>query len=90
MRRQSFNRWAWKAIVEGATLDGEPLRKIPFKNLRHAHATVLLSSGTHPKIVQERLRHSRISTTMDTYTHVIPSMQTEAAQRIDDLFSGAG
>lgn len=90
MRRQSFNRWAWKAIVEGATLDGEPLRKIPFKNLRHAHATVLLSSGTHPKVVQERLGHSRISTTMDIYTHVTPTMQEEAANRIDDLFSGAG
>lgn len=90
MRRQSFNRWAWRDIVKGATLDGQPLRKIPFKNLRHAHATVLLSSGTHPKVVQERLGHSRISTTMDTYTHVIPTMQEEAAQRIDDLFSGAG
>lgn len=90
MRRQSFNRWAWNAIVRDATVDGQPLRRIPFKNLRHAHATVLLSSGTHPKVVQERLGHSRIATTMDTYSHVIPTMQADAAQRIDDLLFGAG
>lgn len=46
-----------------------------FHALRHTHASILLSRGIHPKIVQERLGHSKISTTMDTYSHLIPGMQ---------------
>ena len=39
----------------------------------------------HPKVVQERLGHSQISITMDTYSHVLPAMQEEAAMKIDEL-----
>lgn len=57
-----------------------------FHSLRHTHATMLLEDGVKPKIVQERLGHSRISTTMDKYVHVTKKMRTEAvdifAQRI--------
>ncbi len=52
---------------------------------RHTHASLLLAAGVHPKIVQERLGHSQISLTMDTYSHTIPSMQTEAASKIGTL-----
>ncbi len=55
-----------------------------FHDIRHTHATVLLSSGVHPKIVQERLGHSTIKTTLDTYSHLIPTMQKEAV----DVFNG--
>ena len=41
----------------------------------------------HPKVVQERLGHSQISVTLDIYSHVLPSMQEEAAQRLDALLS---
>ena len=47
--------------------------------LRHTYATLLLKAGVHPKVVQERLGHGSISITMDTYSHAIPSMQSEAA-----------
>jgi len=50
--------------------------------LRHTHATLLLKAGVHPKIVQERLGHSSITQTLDTYSHVIPSMQREAIEKL--------
>jgi len=53
---------------------------IDFHDTRHTHATLLLRNGVHPKIVQERLGHSSISLTLDTYSHVIPNMQTDAIQ----------
>ena len=49
--------------------------------LRHTHATVMLLQGVHPKVVQERLGHSMMSTTMDIYSHVVPSMQKEPVKR---------
>ncbi|HEY1603836.1 MAG TPA: tyrosine-type recombinase/integrase [Pirellulales bacterium] len=54
-------------------------------DLRHSHATLLLSQGVHPKIVQERPGHSQISVTMDTYLHCLPTMQREAAGRLHRL-----
>jgi ATP-dependent helicase/nuclease subunit A len=48
-----------------------------FHSLRHTHATMLLEAGEKPKVVQQRLGHSRISTTMDTYMHVTRKMQND-------------
>jgi integrase len=45
----------------------------------------MLQQGTHPKIVQERLGHSDISLTLNTYSHVLPSMQEEAAEKMDEI-----
>ena len=45
----------------------------------------MLAQGTHAKIVQERLGHSTISTTLDIYSHVAPGLQEEAAARFDQL-----
>ena len=61
------------------------LPEIRFHDLRHTHATLLLAAGVHPKIVQERLGHSQISLTLDTYSHVIPSLQTEVADQIEAI-----
>ena len=54
-----------------------------FHSLRHTHATILLAAGIHPKIVQERLGHAKVSTTLDTYSHLIPGMQQVAV----DIFN---
>jgi len=43
----------------------------------HAHATLMLLQGVHPKVVSERLSHASIGITLDTYSHVLPSMQAE-------------
>ena len=55
----------------------------PLRDLRHTHATQLLKAGVHPKVVSERLGHASIGITLDTYSHVMPGMQDEAAERID-------
>jgi integrase len=62
------------------------LPRIRFHDLRHCHATLLLSQGVHPKVVQERLGHSQISITLDCYSHVIPSLQKDVATKLDSLF----
>ncbi len=59
------------------------LPRIRFHDLRHSHATQLLRHGIHPKIVSERLGHSKVGITLDTYSHVLPGMQEEAASKID-------
>lgn len=57
-----------------------------FHDLRHSAATLLLTMGVHPKQVQELLRHSNIATTMDIYSHVLPSMQRKMMDDLDDFF----
>lgn len=59
------------------------LPRIRLHDLRHSHATHLLATGVHPKVVQERLGHASIQLTLDTYSHVMPSMQDDAAATID-------
>jgi integrase len=54
------------------------LPRLRFHDLRHAHATHLLSSGVHPKVASERLGHSKIGITLDLYSHVLPNMQSDA------------
>jgi len=61
-------------------------RKIPnvrFHNFRHSHATQLLRDGENPKMVSERLGHSRVAFTLERYGHVLPGMQKDAANRAD-------
>jgi integrase len=57
--------------------------RIRFHDLRHCHATLLLQQGVHPKVVQERLGHSTITMTLDTYSHVLPGMQECAAADLE-------
>jgi integrase len=60
-----------------------------FHDLRHSHATQLLTSGVHPKIAQERLGHSSIGITLDLYSHVLPGMQEDAAAKVDEAMRAA-
>jgi integrase len=69
-----------KPILKAAKL---PLLRL--YDLRHCCATMLLVSGEHPKVVQERLGHASITLTLDTYSHVVPGMQERASQRLDEL-----
>jgi integrase len=61
------------------------LRHVRFHDLRHTCASLLLAQGVSPRVVMETLGHSAISVTMNTYSHVLPSLQREAASRMDDL-----
>jgi len=60
--------------------------KLSFKTLRHQHATVLLSMGIHPKVVQERLGHSSIKLSIDTYSHFIDNIQRDASNKLETKF----
>ena len=64
-------------------LEQAGLPHMRFHDLRHTCASLLLAQGVHPRVVMEILGHSQISLTMDTYSHVIPSLQREAAQQMD-------
>lgn len=72
-------RWSRLSIKARQVIPDLP--NITLKGLRHTHATLLLQAGVNPKIVQERLGHSNISTTLDIYSHVTPTIQVEAVDR---------
>jgi integrase len=60
-----------------------------FHDLRHACASLLLVQGVHPRVVMETLGHSQISLTMNTYSHVLPALQREAADRMEAVLAGS-
>jgi len=91
----------WHVVTQ---VDGSPLQprslthvvsaflkewKVTLHGLRHSHASHMLASNIHPKIVQERLGHSSIAITMDIYSHLMPNMQGEAAAAVDGVLRAA-
>lgn len=82
LRRSHFHRGDFKPLLKAAKLP-----EIRFHDLRHTAATLLLLEGVNAKIVSERLGHSQIGITLDTYSHVLPTMQKEAAARLDRLLA---
>ena len=58
---------------------------IRLHDLRHTHATLALAAGAHPKVVQERLGHANIAITLDTYSHVVPALEEQAARTVAAL-----
>jgi len=71
---------AWTKLAYRTGLKG-----IRLHDARHTHASLMLKQGVHPKIVQERLGHSSIATTLDIYSHTVPGLQKAAAERLDTL-----
>lgn len=82
-------RWDHRVAAARASLGEDRLPRLTLHGLRHTHATLLLELGVHPKVVQERLGHSNISTTMNIYSHVTPTMQQDAVSRLSNLIGGA-
>ena len=66
-------------------LAGLPQRR--FHDLRHSCATLLLVQGVSPRVVMDVLGHSQIALTMNTYTHVLPELRREAADRMEELIA---
>ena len=81
LRRPNVYRRAFLPLVEAA---GVP--RIRVYDLRHTTATLLLQAGVNVKVVSERLGHTDIRMTLDTYAKVLPNMQTLAAECFDRLF----
>ena len=75
------------AVTKGfhALLDRAGLPQRRFHDLRHSCATLLLVQGVSPRVVMDLLGHSQIGLTMNTYSHVIPDLRRDAAQRMQDL-----
>ncbi|WP_423801809.1 tyrosine-type recombinase/integrase [Neobacillus sp. SAB-20_R2A] len=71
---------ALKRVLKAAGLPD-----IRFHDLRHSHASVLLSANIHPKIVSDRLGHSKIGITLDTYSHLTDSLEGLAVESLDEL-----
>jgi integrase len=80
LRQGNVTRRSFRPLLTKAELP-----TIRFHDLRHTAATLLLQQGIHPKVVQERLGHSRVGVTLDTYSHVLPSLQRDAAVQLDRL-----
>ena len=70
---------AFKKIANRAGLEGHS-----FHSTRHAHATLMLRQGIHPRVVQERLGHQKVQTTLDIYSHVAPDLAATAALRFEE------
>jgi integrase len=83
-----FIKPTYLRTVFNRTIDKSGVKKVSFHGLRHTHATLLLQSGVHPKVVQERLGHESIQTTLDTYSHIIPGIQEIAATSIQKSLYG--
>ena len=73
----------FKQVLEAAGLPDS----CTLYSLRHSCATLLLSEGVHPKVVSERLGHANITTTLQTYAHVLPTMQEKAVEVLDRLMA---
>ena len=73
----------FKALLVAAELP--PVR---IHDLRHSCATLLLAQGVSPRVVMETLGHSQISLTMNTYSHVLPDLQRDAAERMNRMLLG--
>jgi integrase len=82
LRRQYVTARRFKPLLRRAGLP-----QIRFHDLRHTCATLLLSENVNPKVVSEMLGHASIAITLDTYSHVLPSMQESAAKAMEDALS---
>jgi len=84
IRRTNFRRRIWLPAVRASV--GDPCT---FHDLRHTHAALLIAQGEHPKVIQERLGHASIKTTLDTYGHLFDDLDEAAADRLDELWRAA-
>ena len=65
------------------------LPKVRLHDLRHTHATIMIKQGADPKTISERLGHSSVVITLDTYAHVLPGMQEAAALKFEEAINAA-
>jgi len=81
LRRMNFWHRTWLPAVRASV--GQPCT---FHSLRHSHAALLIAQNEHPKVIQERLGHASIKTTLDTYGHLFDGMDEAAADRLDETW----
>jgi integrase len=82
LRASNIRRRSWEKAVEATV--GTPCR---FHDLRHSHAALLIKAGVHPKVIQKRMGHSSIRTTLDTYGHVYDELDQVVALALDESWN---
>ena len=85
IRRNNYRRRIWLPAVRASV--GEPCT---FHDLRHTHAALLIAQEEHPKVIQERLGHASIKTTLDTYGHLFDGLDEAAAERLNASWRSPG
>ncbi len=90
-----LNRYFKPCLLQGKLAEEVPAKKgmkivskFRMYDLRHTHATMLLKANVHPKIVSERLGHASVSLTLDTYSHVLPTIQKAAVEALGQTMYG--
>jgi integrase len=81
LRKSNFLRRVYYPLRDEAKISGD----IPFHALRHTSASLLLLQGVSPRVVQEMLGHADVRLTLSTYSHVLPTLQRQAADALDAL-----
>jgi len=81
VHRTNFRVRYWLPAVDLSV--GAPLR---YHDLRHSHASLLIKTGQHPKVIQQRLGHRSVRTTLDIYGHLFDGLDEAAADALDDLW----
>ena len=81
LRRANFRRRLWAPAVERAGISPAPT----FHHLRHTAVALAIAQGAHPKAIQSRMGHASITTTLNLYGHLFPSLDVELAERLDDV-----
>lgn len=84
LRRRGFRQRFWLPAVRASV--GQPMR---FHDLRHTHAALLVAANTHPKLLQARLGHRSIKTTLDVYGHLYEPLDEVATDRLEQLIADA-
>jgi integrase len=82
MSRHNLVARSFKPLLKRARLP-----EIRFHDLRHTCATLMLAVGANPKVAQETLGHANVTITLDTYSHLLPNMQDEVAEKVNELLS---
>ncbi|MHB1445499.1 MAG: tyrosine-type recombinase/integrase, partial [Acidimicrobiales bacterium] len=85
IRHTAFYRDEFKPAVRQAGLDP----KLRFHDLRHTCAAMMISLGAHPKAIMERLGHSTITVTLNTYGHLLPELETALIAGMEELWMSA-
>lgn len=85
LRRSNFRRRHWKPALDQAGLD----TGLRFHDLRHTAAALLIAQGAHPKEIQARLGHASITTTLNTYGHLWPTLGVQLDEKIEAVFRQA-
>lgn len=82
MVRANFGKRTWNPAIKAAQLTG-----LTFHGLRHTAAGLMISGGYSPAIIQKRLGHANIATTMDVYGHLLPSADAGVAAGLDRMWA---